>query len=440
MITLKSKIIRNFTAGILACVLVFSILVTLFVTFNYQELIKKNLDSRPTQVSNWFKKVNNDPSYSKEDMQEGLENLARDLEVDIYFEEPDGAISYPAYGRNKINNYLREEKKFPVFNINRSRRSGTLHVIYNGNFEPVKKMQRDFSMAIVYSLSISLLIGFIISLILSENISEPIMKISDETINLKDGNYKTDDSLTDIKEIETLQTNINYLSNNLQKQEEIRKQYAQDISHELRTPLTNLQLYIEAIKDGVIDPDENTMTVLLEDVKRLEGLIEGLKKTFDEKVEYLEINKEDFNISELTDSIVQSFKANAEINNIDINTFIQEEINFYSDSDKYSQILQNLISNAIKAIGTDGEINVYLNADANEIVLRVTDDGVGIAEDKIDRIFERFYRIEDARNTKENGHGLGLSITKNFVDALGGKIEVDSKENVGTTFILTFIR
>ena len=440
MITLKSKIIRNFTAGILACVLVFSILVTLFVTFNYQELIKKNLDSRPTQVSNWFKKVNNDPSYSKEDMQEGLENLARDLEVDIYFEEPDGAISYPAYGRNKINNYLREEKKFPVFNINRSRRSGTLHVIYNGNFEPVKKMQRDFSMAIVYSLSISLLIGFIISLILSENISEPIMKISDETINLKDGNYKTDDSLTDIKEIETLQTNINYLSNNLQKQEEIRKQYAQDISHELRTPLTNLQLYIEAIKDGVIDPDENTMTVLLEDVKRLEGLIEGLKKTFDEKVEYLEINKEDFNISELTDSIVQSFKANAEINNIDINTFIQEEINFYSDSDKYSQILQNLISNAIKAIGTDGEINVYLNADANEIVLRVTDDGVGIAEDKIDRIFERFYRIEDARNTKENGHGLGPSITKNFVDALGGKIEVDSKENVGTTFILTFIR
>ncbi|WP_296141016.1 cell wall metabolism sensor histidine kinase WalK [uncultured Anaerococcus sp.] len=440
MITLKSKIIRNFTAGILACVLVFSILVTLFVTFNYQELIKKNLDSRPTQVSNWFKKVNNDPSYSKEDMQEGLENLARDLEVDIYFEEPDGAISYPAYGRNKINNYLREEKKFPVFNINRSRRSGTLHVIYNGNFEPVKKMQRDFSMAIVYSLSISLLIGFIISLILSENISEPIMKISDETINLKDGNYKTDDSLTDIKEIETLQTNINYLSNNLQKQEEIRKQYAQDISHELRTPLTNLQLYIEAIKDGVIDPDENTMTVLLEDVKRLEGLIEGLKKTFDEKVEYLEINKEDFNISELTDSIVQSFKANAEINNIDINTFIQEEINFYSDSDKYSQILQNLISNAIKAIGTDGEINVYLNADANEIVLRVTDDGVGIAEDKIDRIFERFYRIEDARNTKKNGHGLGLSITKNFVDALGGKIEVDSKENVGTTFILTFIR
>lgn len=440
MITLKSKIIRNFTAGILSCVLVFSILVTLLVTSSYIELIKENADSRPDQVATWFKKFNNDSAFTKKDMQDGLDNLAKNLEVDIYFQNLNGTISYPAYGRNKNNPLRKDEKVFSVYNINRNRRSGTLHIIYNADPEPVRKLQRDFSRAIVYSLSISLLIGIIISIILSENISEPIMIISDETINLKDGNYKIDDRISDIKEIETLQTNINYLSNNLQKQEEIRKQYAQDISHELRTPLTNLQLYIEAIKDGVIEPDENTMSVLLEDVNRLEGLIEGLKKTFDQNVEHLELKKEDFNASELTESIVQSFRASAGYNNIKINTYIQEDINFYSDYDKYSQILQNLISNAIKAIGKDGEVDVYLNADNESITLRVADNGVGIAEDKIERIFDRFYRIEDSRNTKENGHGLGLSITKNFVDALDGKISVDSQLNVGTTFILTFIR
>ncbi|MDU2598813.1 MULTISPECIES: sensor histidine kinase [Anaerococcus] len=440
MITLKSKIIRNFTAGILSCVLVFSILVTLLVTSSYIELIKENSDSRPDQVATWFKKFNNDPAFTKKDMQDGLDNLAKNLEVDIYFQNLNGTISYPAYGRNKNNPLRKDEKVFSVYNINRNKRSGTLHIIYNADPEPVRKLQRDFSRAIVYSLSISLLIGIIISIILSENISEPIMIISDETINLKDGNYKIDDRISDIKEIETLQTNINYLSNNLQKQEEIRKQYAQDISHELRTPLTNLQLYIEAIKDGVIEPDENTMSVLLEDVNRLEGLIEGLKKTFDQNVEHLELKKEDFNASELTESIVQSFRASAGYNNIKINTYIQEDINFYSDYDKYSQILQNLISNAIKAIGKDGEVDVYLNADNESITLRVADNGVGIAEDKIERIFDRFYRIEDSRNTKENGHGLGLSITKNFVDALDGKISVDSQLNVGTTFILTFIR
>ena len=412
MITLKSKIIRNFTAGILSCVLVFSILVTLLVTSSYIELIKENSDSRPDQVATWFKKFNNDPAFTKKDMQDGLDNLAKNLEVDIYFQNLNGTISYPAYGRNKNNPLRKDEKVFSVYNINRNKRSGTLHIIYNADPEPVRKLQRDFSRAIVYSLSISLLIG----------------------------NYKIDDRISDIKEIETLQTNINYLSNNLQKQEEIRKQYAQDISHELRTPLTNLQLYIEAIKDGVIEPDENTMSVLLEDVNRLEGLIEGLKKTFDQNVEHLELKKEDFNASELTESIVQSFRASAGYNNIKINTYIQEDINFYSDYDKYSQILQNLISNAIKAIGKDGEVDVYLNADNESITLRVADNGVGIAEDKIERIFDRFYRIEDSRNTKENGHGLGLSITKNFVDALDGKISVDSQLNVGTTFILTFIR
>ncbi len=440
MITLKSKIIRNFTAGILSCVLVFSILVTLLVTSSYSEMIKDNPDTRPDQVATWFKKFNNDPAFTKKDMQDGLNNLAKNLEVDIYFKNQNGTISYPAYGRNRNTPLRKHQKIFSVYNINRNRRSGTLHVIYNADPEPVKKLQKDFSRAIVYSLSISLVIGIIISLILSENISEPIMIISDETINLKDGNYQIDNRISDIKEIETLQTNINYLSNNLKKQEEIRKQYAQDISHELRTPLTNLQLYIEAIKDGVIEPEENTMAVLLEDVNRLEGLIEGLKKTFDQNVEYLELNNEEFNVSDLSLSVVQSFMASAEYNNIKINTYIEEDILFYSDYDKYSQILQNLISNAIKAIGKNGEIDIYLNADKEEITLRISDNGVGIAEDKIERIFDRFYRIEDARNTKENGHGLGLSITKNFVDALGGNIDVDSKLGVGTTFTLTFMR
>lgn len=440
MITLKSKIIRNFTAGILSCVLVFSILVTLLVNSSYSELLKDNHDSRPDQVATWFKKFNNDPAFTKEDMQEGLNNLAKNLEVDIYFKNQNGSISYPAYGRNRNSPLRKDEKTFSVYNINRKRRSGTLHIIYNADPEPVKKLQKDFSRAIVYSLSISLLIGLVISLILSENISEPIMVISDETIDLKDGKYHMGTRISDIKEIETLQKNINYLSNNLKKQEEIRKQYAQDISHELRTPLTNLQLYIEAIKDGVIEAEEDTMAILLEDVNRLESLIEGLKKTFDQKVEYLELNKEEFNVSELSESIVQSFKASAEYNNIRLRSFIEEDILFYSDYDKYSQILQNLISNAIKAIGKNGEIDVYLNADKEEIRLRVADNGVGIAEDKIDRIFDRFYRIEDSRNTKDNGHGLGLSITKNFVDALGGYINVDSELGVGTTFILTFAR
>lgn len=440
MITLKSKIIRNFIAGILACVLVFSILMTLFVTFNYRELLLNQKDYRPNEVSYYFKKYNNDPNVSIDEMTDNLNNLAKDLEVDIYFEEPSGEISYSFKGRNKNSTMPPKEETVSLVNTVRKRKSGTLHILYNPNPEPIKKLQRDFSVAISYSLTISLVIGFVISLILSKNISEPIMTISDDTIKIKDGNYSLDEQSTDIKELEILQNNINYLSNNLKNQEEIRKQYAQDISHELRTPLTNLQLYIEAIKDGMIDPDEQTMEILLEDVYRLKGLVDGLKKTFDANVEYLSIKKEEFNLSDLCQGIINSFQVKADKNNISLKSFIDEDVMINSDKDNFSQIIQNLISNAIKAIGQNGEVNLYLTSDNEEIRLSVVDDGVGIAEDKIDRIFDRFYRIEDARNTQDNGHGLGLSITKNFVEALGGKIKVESKLNEGTAFTLIFMK
>ncbi len=440
MITLKSKIIRNFTAGILACILVFSILVTLFVNFNYKELLLDMKDERSIEVSYWFRVYNNDPNVSKEEMWEGIDNLAEDLEVKIVFEEPDGSISYSFDGREKHNPYPPKEDVFSFFNVDKTRRSGKLHVIYYTNPEPIHQLQKNFSTALVYSIGISLLIGIIISLILSDNISEPIMTMSDDTIKIKDGQYEIGDQYTDIKELETLQNNINYLSNNLKYQEEIRKQYAQDISHDLRTPITNLQLYIEAIKDGVIDADKDTMDILLSDVKRLEDLVEGLKKTFDDNVEYFKLNKETFNLSDLVKSVVNSFLINAENNNITLNSYIDEDIIVNSDKDKFNQILQNLLSNAIKAIGRNGNIDVYLKNDNKEITLRVVDDGVGIEEEKIPKIFERFYRIEDSRNTEENGNGLGLSITKNFTDALGGTINVNSKLNEGTDFTLTFMK
>lgn len=440
MITLKNKIIRNFIAGILACVLVFSILVTLFVTFNYRKYLSDFKDPRPAQVTATFKQLNQDPDVTIDEMWSSLEDLGEHLEVDIKYYDRKNNLRHEVNGRDKSYAYKPKKESHKVVNVDRNRMSGFLIIEYNPNKEPIIELQHDFTRAIVYALTISLVIGIIISLILSENISEPITIMNDATIMIKDGYYDIGDKQTDIRELENLQNNINYLSKNLKNQEAIRKQYAQDISHELRTPLTNLQLYIEAIKDGVIEADQQTMDILLEDVKRLEGLVEGLKKTFDDKVEYFKVVNEKFNLTELIESVSQSFIANAESKNININTHLDPSVIIKSDKDKFTQIMQNLISNAIKAIGSDGEIDIYLKHVEDKIIIKVIDDGIGIDKDKTERIFERFYRIDDARNTKENGHGLGLSITKNFVEALGGKILVDSTPNEGSEFTLTFIK
>ena len=117
---------------------------------------------------------------------------------------------------------------------------------------------------------------------------------------------------------------------------------------------------------------------------------------------------------------------------------IKDGVMIYSDKDKISQIIQNLISNAIKAIKEDGLIRISLYEDKNNIYIDIKDNGVGISDEKKEVIFERFYRIDDARNTKTNGHGLGLSITKNFVESLGGKIKLKSKLGKGSTFSVIF--
>ena len=315
---------------------------------------------------------------------------------------------------------------------------GELKVTYEKQSDAVEELRENFTQAVLIAIAFSVAIGGIIALILSSNITKPIISISDATLKIKDGDYdiKLDESV--IKEIENLQENITYLSINLKNQENVRKQYAQDISHELRTPLTNLQLYIEAIKDGLIEVDDETLDMILNEVLRLNSLVTNLNKTFQDNIEYLNLTKESFNLSDHLNTISKNFQPRAKAEAISFNEEIQENVIIYSDKEKITQIVQNLISNAFKATGKGGLINLRLTENKEKIIIEVEDNGVGISEERLPMIFGRFYRIDDARNTKENGLGLGLSITKNFVESLGGRIKVTSKLGQGTKFTVSF--
>lgn len=192
------------------------------------------------------------------------------------------------------------------------------------------------------------------------------------------------------------------------------------------------------MKDGIIDADPATFDTLTAEIVRLEGLIVGLKNTFEENVAHAVLSKSMVDVSELVSYIAKSFNAKAKLNNIRINTYIDEDVRLYTDRDKLSQIIQNLVSNAIKAIGKNGTIEINLTEDEKEIQVSVKDSGIGIKEEDIPRIFDRFYRVEDSRNTKDNGVGLGLAITKNFVLALEGKIRVKSNLGFGSEFNVVF--
>lgn len=432
MTTLRNKIIRNFIAGIFACILVFSIAISYLINVYTKNFIDTTEDIRPSQIKKQFENLitDNDPYTIKERLGKISQNLNVDIEILNKNNEPIMRFK----GRDDNKNDITASKSYDIFNPNVNDYMGQLIITYGTGEFAANELMTNIKSSILIAVLISVTIGIIIALILSTNITNPIKQISDATLKIKDGNYNINLKDSKIIELENLQNNIKYLSINLKNQKFVRKQYAQDISHELRTPITNLQLYIEAIKDGVIDADEQTLSSLLEEIHRLEGLVVNLNKSFNDNSEYLKINKKEFNLSEHINSLLDTVKPR--LNKLDISLIeeIKDGIIINSDKDKISQIVQNLVSNAIKAIKDDGLIRVSLSEDKNNIYLVVKDNGVGISDEKKEAIFERFYRIDDARNTKLNGHGLGLSITKNFVESLGGKIKLKSKLGKGSTF------
>lgn len=432
MTTLRNKIIRNFIAGIFACILVFSIAISYLINVYTKNFIDTTEDIRPSQIKKQFENLitDNDPYTIKERLGKISQNLNVDIEILNKNNEPIMRFK----GRDDNKNDITASKSYDIFNPNVNDYMGQLIITYGTGEFAANELMTNIKSSILIAVLISITIGIIIALILSTNITNPIKQISDATLKIKDGDYNINLKDSKIIELENLQNNIKYLSINLKNQKFVRKQYAQDISHELRTPITNLQLYIEAIKDGVIDADEQTLSSLLEEIHRLEGLVVNLNKSFNDNSEYLKINKKEFNLSEHINSLLDTVKPR--LNKLDISLIeeIKDGIIINSDKDKISQIVQNLVSNAIKAIKDDGLIRVSLNEDKNNIYLVVKDNGVGISDEKKEAIFERFYRIDDARNTKLNGHGLGLSITKNFVESLGGKIKLKSRLGKGSTF------
>lgn len=436
MTSLRNKIIRNFVGGIFACILVFSIAISYLLSIYTKNFLATTEDNMPLNIKKQFESLLTDNDVYT--MKERLGKYSKALNIDIEILDKNNEPVMRFKGRNDNENPLTTTKSYDIINPNLNDYRGQLIITYDTGEMAANELLNNFRNSIIIAIVISLTIGIIIALVLSTNITNPIKQISDATLKIKDGDYDINLKESKIIELENLQNNIRYLSRNLKNQKYVRKQYAQDISHELRTPITNLQLYIEAIKDGVIDVDEQTLSSLLEETQRLEGLVVNLNKSFNDNSEYLKINKKEFDLSQHIKLILDTIKPRLTKLDISLIEEIKDGVMIYSDKDKISQIIQNLISNAIKAIKEDGLIRVSLYEDKNNIYIDIKDNGVGISDEKKEVIFERFYRIDDARNTKTNGHGLGLSITKNFVESLGGKIKLKSKLGKGSTFSVIF--
>ena len=263
-----------------------------------------------------------------------------------------------------------------------------------------------------------------------------------ESVNLSKGPITTDmQTLT--QEIDKFAKDKKIEIETLKVREEYRKEFLGNVSHELKTPLFTVQGYILTLLDGAMD-DKNIREKYLEraskGIERLGYIIKDLDMITKLEVGDLSLNMEVFNIVELVENVFDMLEMKAHKKKITL-TFDREYLNPISvkaDKERIQQVLANLMVNSIKYGSEKGTTEVSVeNLIKNKVIVRVTDNGEGIAKDHIPRLFERFYRVDKSGSRKEGGSGLGLSIVKHIIEAHEEKIYVESQYGVGSEFSFT---
>ncbi|CAM2363185.1 HAMP domain-containing histidine kinase [Listeria seeligeri] len=224
--------------------------------------------------------------------------------------------------------------------------------------------------------------------------------------------------------------------------ENVRSEFVTNVSHELKTPVTALKGFAETLLDGAMYDEallKKFLTIIKEESDRLHRLIMDILALSRIEQNPVTENVGTVDVDDVIDQSVRTIFELATEKNIQVSAPEKTvpPVIIETNRDQLQQILINLLSNAINYTPVDGKVEVKLMERESEVIIEVTDNGIGIPTKDIDRVFERFYRVDKARSRHSGGTGLGLSIVKHLVENCGGRIEVESQEEVGSTFRVT---
>ncbi|MBL7474000.1 sensor histidine kinase [Robertkochia sediminum] len=303
---------------------------------------------------------------------------------------------------------------------------------------------------LAFSVCLFLIAFLIIQFRVERFIYRRVKRIYDDVSLLEQSDLNEQPVTTDMqtltREIERFANKKKVEIESLKVRDSYRKEFLGNISHELKTPLFTVQGYIETLIDGAIDDKTVRKKYLQRAGKGLDRLI-YIVRDLDmiSKLETgdLHLEKEDFNIIELVQNVFDMMEMKAARKNIKL-TFdmnYPKPIMVHADRERIQQVVTNLVVNSIKYGKVDGTTEVSVeDLIKNKIIVRITDNGEGIEEQNIPRLFERFYRVDKSGNRKEGGSGLGLSIVKHIIEAHHERIYVESVFGVGSEFSFTLER
>jgi two-component system phosphate regulon sensor histidine kinase PhoR len=262
--------------------------------------------------------------------------------------------------------------------------------------------------------------------------------------DLKDaiGDHVTSDPINDVeKDVKEWAKQKKLEIEDLKKQEQFRRDFLSNVSHEFKTPLFAIQGYIEALQDDMDDPVmmKQFLDKASKNVDRLSYLVKDLDEISKLESGEIPINYSKFKINDLIKEVIESLELKAKQHNIKL-TYkdkYDESVLVNADREKIRQVLVNLIDNSFKYGKTGGNTAVRLYDMHEQVLVEVTDDGIGIEEKNLPRLFERFFRTDSSRSRQIGGSGLGLAIVKHIIESHQQTINVRSTEGLGSTFGFT---
>jgi two-component system phosphate regulon sensor histidine kinase PhoR len=471
---MKSGIIRKFLGAYLFLILIAILVLNLFVGSRFQDYYEKKITdkliSNAILSSNIIKNdlISRDQKAARKD----VARLSRELKLRVTVITLKGKVLGDSeQDPDLMENHLsREEVKAAIQNGygESSRLSETLSLRMKYVAVPVKEngrilgvirlavplteieqeirvINRVFLLGGILAALVTLVIGYFIS----RNISLPLRKIEETARSIAEGDLSKRADVRVGGEIGGLACSLNRMTDelqakmgNLEKMDKVRTDFVANVSHELKTPLTSIKGFIETLEDGAIDDKNNArrfLAIIRKHSERLSNIINDLLKLAEIESESKTQGKGLFDMKALLDEVVWGFghmlsEKNQQLN-VDYNGV---DFKVKGDKNAVEQVFVNLIDNAIKYTGEKGDIRVSLFEEEGSIMTTVEDSGIGIPSEDLDRIFERFYRVDKARSREIGGTGLGLSIVKHIVISHKGHIDIESEIGKGTKITVIF--
>lgn len=283
---------------------------------------------------------------------------------------------------------------------------------------------------------VGLVFAFILAALMSRQIAKPLGAVADAAEAVARGDYDASLPETGASEVRGVAQAFNTMTREVRSTQQSQRDFLANVSHDLKTPLTSIQGYSQAIIDGAVRDPAAAAEVIYSEADRLARMVNDLTDLARLQSGRVSLHLDRVDIAALTEALTQRIDVVAKKKNISIGVKSPGSIVVAADGDRMAQVITNLLSNAVKFTPENGHINVSLRSLDNGVEVAVHDSGIGIPQDELSRVFERFYQVDKARGPRR-GTGLGLAIAKEIVTAHGGRIRAESVgEGHGATFVV----